>query len=97
MPADTPAKPKPAKLDAEELTPEEQRVQALVDEARSTLAHAKLVARSARIRADEAAAAVKVSKAKLAGTVGKLGAEKLTPEEQRRRFIEAARETGGGG
>ena len=27
---------------------------------------------------------------------GKLGAEKLTPEEQRRRFIEAAREAGAG-
>ena len=26
--------------------------------------------------------------------LGKLGAEKLTPEEQRRRFIEAAREAG---
>lgn len=94
MPAATPAKPKPAKLGAEKLPPETLGAQAMVADAQAVVASAKLAARSARTRADEAAAEVKASKAKLAGTVGKLGAEKMTPEEQRRRFEELAREAG---
>lgn len=88
-------KPKPpGKLDAEARMPETQGAQSMVAEAQSVVASAKRAAHKALACADKAAEDVKTSEAKLAKAVGKLGAEKLTPEEQRRRFIEAAREAG---
>ncbi|MCJ2016312.1 hypothetical protein MKK84_02535 [Methylobacterium sp. E-065] len=67
------------------------RVVRVIDaDAKAVVASAKLVTCFAQDRADEAAADVKASEAKLAKAVGKLGAEKLKPEEQRRRLIEGA-------
>ncbi|WP_311275744.1 hypothetical protein [Methylobacterium sp. WCS2018Hpa-22] len=86
--------PKPAKLVAEKLTPDIQRAQAVVADAQAAVASAKLGTRTAQNRADKAAQDAVESQAKLAKAVSKLGAEKLTPEEQKRRFIEAAREAG---
>ncbi|MCJ2070779.1 hypothetical protein MKK75_18615 [Methylobacterium sp. J-030] len=79
---------------AEKLPPETQGARAMVADAKAVVDSAKLAARSARTRTDEAAAYVKASKATLAKAVGKLGADNLTPEEQRRWFIEAPREAG---
>ncbi|MCJ2131266.1 hypothetical protein [Methylobacterium sp. E-045] len=86
--------PKPSKIDAEKLTSDVERAQAVVAEAQAAVASAKLVTRTAQNRADKAATDVVEAQAKLAKATSKLGAEKLTPEEQRRRFIEAAREAG---
>jgi diphthamide synthase (EF-2-diphthine--ammonia ligase) len=89
---DTPTKPKPAKLVAEKLTPDIQRAQAVVADAQAAVASAKLVTRTAQNRADKAATDVVEAQAKLAKAVSKLGAEKMTPEEQKRRFEDLARE-----
>ena len=94
MPTDSPAKPKPANPGAEKLTPEMQAAQAVVADAKAAVASAKLAVRSAQSRASKAAADVIIAKARVTKAAGKLGAEKLTPEEQRRRFIEVAREAG---
>lgn len=84
MHPDTPTKSKRAvaniSADAAATRAHVEQTEAKVADAKAHVAHSK--------------AMIEVARETLKKTAPKVGSEKLTPEEQKRRFIEAAREVG---